>query len=320
MSSVCRQLEVNELRPKPEGEHFWTWMRRASLYRAFWAWCPNHPSCRLVQSDERRCRWGRTGMRWWRLTSSLRSVEVCICGACAYLDHLRGAPHQVVDVVVELQLPLGRHLFDVGATENHFVRKTTAKEKKSPTSEKSSHLIFFLGRHDELQIGTGQLHLNGSRVLPWQLPQRKQDGQFVVQLLKLIESAEDKLRFILTFPEDPHHIGLHRNTNRFNPVAPRHLLPTPTPTARWDVNPRNACQGCISSGRRRWRRGRCVPPALGCKSLGRKTGLARRWPGGQRTAAVRGCGWRSWTWWPRCPDWTRSVCDKRKRQGQLLKY
>lgn len=45
-------------------------------------------------------------------------------------------------------------------------------------------------------------------VLPWKLPKREQDGEFVVELLKFIKSAKDKLRLILTFSQDPHHICL----------------------------------------------------------------------------------------------------------------
>ena len=54
--------------------------------------------------------------------------------------------------------------------------------------------------------------MNSLRVgrLPWQLPEGEDDGEFVVELLKLIKSAEDKLRLILTFPQDPHHVRLHR--------------------------------------------------------------------------------------------------------------
>lgn len=47
-----------------------------------------------------------------------------------YLGDLCGASHQVVDIVVELQLPLGRHFFDVSATEHHFVRETRDKRDK----------------------------------------------------------------------------------------------------------------------------------------------------------------------------------------------
>lgn len=46
--------------------------------------------------------------------------------------------------------------------------------------------------------------------LPRQLPEREEDGEFVVELLELIESAEDKLGLVLTFPQEPHHIRLHR--------------------------------------------------------------------------------------------------------------
>lgn len=46
-----------------------------------------------------------------------------------YLGDLCGAPHQVVDIVVELQLPLGCHFFDVGATEHHFVWETRDEER-----------------------------------------------------------------------------------------------------------------------------------------------------------------------------------------------
>lgn len=48
-----------------------------------------------------------------------------------YLGDLRGAPHQVVDVVVELQLPLGCHFFDVGATEHHLVGETRKRERET---------------------------------------------------------------------------------------------------------------------------------------------------------------------------------------------
>lgn len=46
-----------------------------------------------------------------------------------YLGDLCGAPHQVVDIVVELQLPLGCHLFNVCATEHHFVWEARDKER-----------------------------------------------------------------------------------------------------------------------------------------------------------------------------------------------
>lgn len=46
--------------------------------------------------------------------------------------------------------------------------------------------------------------------LPWQLPEREEDSQFIVELLKLVKSAEDKLWLILTFPQESHHIDLHR--------------------------------------------------------------------------------------------------------------
>lgn len=48
---------------------------------------------------------------------------------CEYLCDLCGAPQQVVDVVVELQLPLCRHVFDVGATENHLAGETRKKRE-----------------------------------------------------------------------------------------------------------------------------------------------------------------------------------------------
>lgn len=85
-----------------------------------------------------------------------------------------------------------------------------------------------------------------------------------------------------------------------------------TNTTQW--NSRSACRGYISSGRRRWRRGGCGPPVSECKSWGRKTGWARRWRANQRIVAGRGCGWRSWTWWPRCPDWTLSAWRRGERK------
>ena len=48
-----------------------------------------------------------------------------------YLCDLCGAPQQVVHIVVELQLSLGGHFFDVGATENHLVRETGDLKKKA---------------------------------------------------------------------------------------------------------------------------------------------------------------------------------------------
>lgn len=78
---------------------------------------------------------------------------------------------------------------------------------------------------------------------------------------------------------------------------------------------RSACQGCISSGRRRWRRRGCVPPASACRSWGRRRGWARRWTAGLRSASGPGCGWRSWTWWQRCPGWSQSTC----REGGRVK-
>lgn len=83
-----------------------------------------------------------------------------------------------------------------------------------------------------------------------------------------------------------------------------------TQRSQTNMTPRSshsACRGCISSGRRRWRRGECGPPVSECKSWGRKTGWARRWRANRRIVAGQGCGWRSWTWWPHCPDWTLSA-------------
>lgn len=56
--------------------------------------------------------------------------------------------------------------------------------------------------------------------VPRQLPKRKQDREFVVELLKFIKSAEDKLRLTLTVPQDPHHVRLDREgemSKLFNP-------------------------------------------------------------------------------------------------------
>lgn len=56
------------------------------------------------------------------------SVRVCVrvhMHLCAYLSDLSGAPQQVVDVVVELQLPLGSNVFDVCSTKDHLVGETT---------------------------------------------------------------------------------------------------------------------------------------------------------------------------------------------------
>lgn len=47
-------------------------------------------------------------------------------------------------------------------------------------------------------------------MLPRQLPEREHNGQFVVELLKLVERAEDKLSLVLAFPHNPHHVGLPR--------------------------------------------------------------------------------------------------------------
>lgn len=48
---------------------------------------------------------------------------VCVC-VVNYLSDVCGASHQIVDIVCELQLPLGRHFFDVGASQHHFIRET----------------------------------------------------------------------------------------------------------------------------------------------------------------------------------------------------
>ncbi len=57
-------------------------------------------------------------------------MHLCWCAyVCGYLCDLCGAPHQVVDVAVEFQLPLRCHFFDVSATKDHLVRKTGGKER-----------------------------------------------------------------------------------------------------------------------------------------------------------------------------------------------
>ena len=55
-------------------------------------------------------------------------MRACV-RACVYLGDLCGAPHKVVDVVVELQLPLCCHFFDMGTTQHHFVGETRDKER-----------------------------------------------------------------------------------------------------------------------------------------------------------------------------------------------
>lgn len=48
--------------------------------------------------------------------------------------------------------------------------------------------------------------------VPRQLPQREQDAELVVELLKLIEGAEDKLWLLVTFSQEPHHVRLHEDS------------------------------------------------------------------------------------------------------------
>lgn len=55
--------------------------------------------------------------------------------------------------------------------------------------------------------------------LPRQLPEREQDGQFVVELLKLIKSAKHKLGLRLTFPQEPHYICLQRRWETYSGVS-----------------------------------------------------------------------------------------------------
>lgn len=57
-----------------------------------------------------------------------QNVPVCV-RACVYLCDLGGAPQQVVDVVVELQLPFSRHLLDVCAAEHHLVGETRGEKE-----------------------------------------------------------------------------------------------------------------------------------------------------------------------------------------------
>lgn len=44
--------------------------------------------------------------------------------------------------------------------------------------------------------------------VPWQLPQREEDAELVVELLELIEGAEEKLGLALPLAQEPHHIRL----------------------------------------------------------------------------------------------------------------
>lgn len=127
--------------------------------------------------------------------------------------------------------------------------------------------------------------------LPWQLPEREEDSQFIVELLKLVKSAEDKLWLILTFPQESHHIDLHRAEKQ--PVWAKSSMRRKRKIEnkmRLHWCSHSACLGYISSERRRWRRGRCVPLVSEYMSSGRKRGLARHWPADQRIVAGQGCG------------------------------
>lgn len=75
-----------------------------------------------------------------------------------YLCNLCGAPHQIVDVIIELQLPLGGHFFDVGASEHHFVRKT-GDRKRAVT-----YCIYYAQESD------ATLSQNTEVLFPWQPP------------------------------------------------------------------------------------------------------------------------------------------------------
>lgn len=75
---------------------------------------------------------------------------------CVYLGDLCGAPHQVVNVVVELQLPLGCHLFDVGATEHHFVWETGDKERAKARLVSLPRIGFFPPLRYRTEVETGK--------------------------------------------------------------------------------------------------------------------------------------------------------------------
>lgn len=53
---------------------------------------------------------------------------------CAYLGNLCGASHQVVDIVIELQLPLGCYFFNLASAKHHFAGETREKEKQGMIS------------------------------------------------------------------------------------------------------------------------------------------------------------------------------------------
>lgn len=63
--------------------------------------------------------------------SSIWSVFVCVC---VYLGNLCGASHQVVDIVIELQLPLGCYFFNLASAKHHFAGETREKEKQGMIS------------------------------------------------------------------------------------------------------------------------------------------------------------------------------------------
>lgn len=64
--------------------------------------------------------------------------------AWVYLCDLGRAHHQVVDVVVQLQLPLGGHLLDVGTAQHHFTWETEGGGEKHPKNEFVSVVAHFI--------------------------------------------------------------------------------------------------------------------------------------------------------------------------------
>lgn len=68
--------------------------------------------------------WMDRWMWWlggWVVRWMVRWVGVCVC--VSHLCDLCGTPQQVLNITVELNLPLGRHVLDVGTAQHHPIRE-----------------------------------------------------------------------------------------------------------------------------------------------------------------------------------------------------
>lgn len=98
---------------------------------------------------------------------------------------------------------------------------------------------------------------------------------------------------------------IHFLTNFLNHFLTDFLL-LDSASCVWCLDSRSLCWGWRCGCVCRWRGSWWGRHSWPCERGGRMTARADRPT--RRTSSEPGCGWRSWVWWRRCPDWTRSAC------------